>query len=66
MSAFNLGSRLALIVSSSKVASIADIAYLFDEGMLVDFEVAEIVKLVEALFADSPLRESTISHFVHA
>lgn len=39
----------------------ADIAYLFEVGALIDFEVEELVKLVRALFADTPLRANTIS-----
>ncbi|CCM02541.1 uncharacterized protein FIBRA_04643 [Fibroporia radiculosa] len=42
-------------------ASIADISYLFEEGALVDFEVDELVNLVRALFADTPLRTTTIN-----
>jgi len=42
-------------------ASIADISYLFEIGALVDFEVDELVSLVRALFADTPLRASTIN-----
>ncbi|RPD59040.1 hypothetical protein L226DRAFT_510672 [Lentinus tigrinus ALCF2SS1-7] len=42
-------------------ASIADISYLFEEGALVDFEIEELVKLVKALFADTPLRANTIT-----
>lgn len=42
-------------------ASIADISYLFDEGALIDFEVDELVKLVKALFADTPLRTNTMA-----
>lgn len=42
-------------------ASIADISYLFDEGALIDFEVNELVNLVRALFADTPLRTNTIA-----
>ncbi|CAL1714224.1 unnamed protein product [Somion occarium] len=42
-------------------ASIADISYLFEEGALVDFEIEELVKLVKALFADTPLRANTIN-----
>lgn len=42
-------------------ASIADISYLFQEGALVDFKVEELVKLVRALFADTPLRTNTIN-----
>ncbi|KAL5536950.1 YTM1_1 [Sanghuangporus sanghuang] len=42
-------------------ASIADISYLFDEGALIDFSVDELVSLVRALFADTPLRANTIA-----
>ncbi|KAL5492372.1 YTM1_3 [Sanghuangporus weigelae] len=42
-------------------ASIADISYLFDEGALIDFSVDELVRLVRALFADTPLRTNTIA-----
>ncbi|EGO22432.1 hypothetical protein SERLADRAFT_350499 [Serpula lacrymans var. lacrymans S7.9] len=42
-------------------ASMADITYLFEEGALVDFEVDELVKLVRALFADTPLRTTTVN-----
>ena len=38
----------------------ADITYLFEEGALVDFEIDELVKLVTALFSDTPLRADTI------
>lgn len=38
-----------------------DISYLFDEGALVDFKVEELVKLIRALFADTPLRTNTIN-----
>lgn len=38
-----------------------DLTYLFEEGALVDFEVEELVKLVRALFADTPLRTTTIN-----
>ncbi|KAG0709388.1 hypothetical protein DFH29DRAFT_888144 [Suillus ampliporus] len=41
-------------------ASMADLTYLFEEGALVDFEVDELVKLVRALFADTPLRTKTL------
>ncbi|EIN09514.1 hypothetical protein PUNSTDRAFT_112977 [Punctularia strigosozonata HHB-11173 SS5] len=41
-------------------ASLADVTYLFDQGALVDFKVDELVKLVKALFADTPLRANTI------
>ncbi|KXN87429.1 hypothetical protein AN958_08860 [Leucoagaricus sp. SymC.cos] len=40
-------------------ASMADISYLFEEGALVDFEIDELIRLVKALFADTPLRTST-------
>ncbi|KAK7686153.1 hypothetical protein QCA50_010373 [Cerrena zonata] len=42
-------------------ASIADISYLFEEKALVDFEIEELVKLVKALFADTPLRANAIN-----
>ncbi|TFY81371.1 hypothetical protein EWM64_g2646 [Hericium alpestre] len=42
-------------------ASLADISYLFEEGALVDFEVHELVKLVQALFADTPQRGNIIN-----
>lgn len=42
-------------------ASMADLTYLFDEGALVDFEIEELVKLVRALFADTPLRAKTLN-----
>lgn len=38
----------------------ADITYLFEEGALVDFEIDELIKLVTALFSDTPLRTETI------
>jgi centromere/kinetochore protein ZW10 len=41
-------------------ASMADITYLFEEGALVDFEIDELVKLVTALFSDTPLRAETV------
>lgn len=41
-------------------ASMVDINYLFEEGALVDFEIDELVKLVTALFSDTPLRAETI------
>ncbi|KAI9062498.1 hypothetical protein FKP32DRAFT_1666937 [Trametes sanguinea] len=47
-------------------ASIADISYLFEEGALVDFEIDELVKLVRALFADTPLRANTINRLLQA
>jgi protein transport protein DSL1/ZW10 len=39
----------------------ADITYLFEESALVDFEVDELVRLVQALFADTALRTTTIN-----
>ena len=39
----------------------ADLTYLFEEGALVDFDVEELVKLIRALFADTPLRANTIN-----
>jgi hypothetical protein len=42
-------------------ASMADISYLFEEGALVDFDVEELARLVRALFADTPLRATTIN-----
>ncbi|EMD39295.1 hypothetical protein CERSUDRAFT_112943 [Gelatoporia subvermispora B] len=45
-------------------ASIADISYLFEAGALVDFEIEELVKLVRALFADTPLRTNTVNKFL--
>ncbi|KAF7370529.1 Dsl1-C domain-containing protein [Mycena sanguinolenta] len=42
-------------------ASMVDISYLFDSGALVDFETDELVRLVRALFADTPLRTNTIN-----
>lgn len=38
----------------------ADITYLFETGALVDFSVDELVRLVQALFADTALRATTI------
>jgi centromere/kinetochore protein ZW10 len=45
-------------------ASIADISFLFDEGALVDFEIDELVALVQALFADTPLRTTATNKFL--
>ncbi|KZT67377.1 hypothetical protein DAEQUDRAFT_713635 [Daedalea quercina L-15889] len=45
-------------------ASMADITYLFEEGALVDFEIDELVRLVRALFADTPLRANAINKFL--
>ncbi|KZV94585.1 hypothetical protein EXIGLDRAFT_645072 [Exidia glandulosa HHB12029] len=42
-------------------ASLTDISYLFDEGALIDFETEELVKLIRALFADTPLRANAIT-----
>lgn len=42
-------------------ASLADISYLFDEGALIDFETHELIKLVRALFADTPQRANMIN-----
>ncbi|KIL69288.1 hypothetical protein M378DRAFT_157536 [Amanita muscaria Koide BX008] len=42
-------------------ASMADITYLFETGALVDFGVDELVRLVQALFADTTLRTNTIN-----
>ena len=39
----------------------ADISYLFDEGALVDFTIDELTRLVRALFADTPLRTTTLN-----
>ncbi|KAH9975969.1 hypothetical protein BGW80DRAFT_1295582 [Lactifluus volemus] len=41
-------------------ANLADISYLFDEGALIDYESQELVKLVRALFADTPQRANMI------
>ncbi|KZS94348.1 hypothetical protein SISNIDRAFT_484577 [Sistotremastrum niveocremeum HHB9708] len=45
------------------VASIADISYLFEQGMLVDYETDELVRLLRALFSETPLRANTIAKF---
>ena len=42
-------------------ASIVDIMYLFGEGALIDFTVDELVRLVRALFADTPVRTKAIA-----
>lgn len=52
---------LMTFITPLKEASIADISYLFDEGALIDFEVDELVKLIKALFAETPLRANTIA-----
>lgn len=41
-------------------ANLADISYLFEEGALIDYETQELVKLVRALFADTPQRANMI------
>jgi len=42
-------------------ASLADIRYLWKEGELsLEFQAAEVVELVQALFADSPHRKEAI------
>lgn len=46
-------------------ASMADLTYLFEEGALVDFEIDELVMLVKALFADTPLRTKTIDKIMN-
>jgi centromere/kinetochore protein ZW10 len=46
---------------SFQEASLADISYLFDEGTLIDFEKHELIKLVRALFADTPQRRNMIN-----
>ncbi|KAJ8095227.1 ribosome biogenesis protein ytm1 [Marasmius tenuissimus] len=45
-------------------ASLADITYLFESGALVDFQVDELVRLVKALFSDTPLRTNTINRLL--
>ena len=52
---------MLIIYSISQEASIADVSYLFDEGTLIDFTVDELVGLIRALFADTPLRSNTIA-----
>ncbi|TFK29696.1 hypothetical protein FA15DRAFT_663862 [Coprinopsis marcescibilis] len=47
-------------------ASLADVTYLFEEGALVDFDTDELVNLVKALFADTPLRTNTINQLLMA
>lgn len=37
-----------------------DLMYLLDEGHLSDFSSEELVKLVKALFSDSPTRQKNI------
>ncbi|KAG6381687.1 hypothetical protein JVT61DRAFT_288 [Boletus reticuloceps] len=46
-------------------ASMADLTYLFEEGALVDFEIDELVVLVKALFADTPLRTKTLDKIMN-
>lgn len=38
-----------------------DITYLLEAGSLVDFQPEELVRLVEALFADTALRTTLIN-----
>jgi len=52
--------RIGLNGFSLQEASLADISYLFDEGALVDYETQELIKLVRALFADTPQRTNMI------
>ncbi|VDC03459.1 unnamed protein product [Peniophora sp. CBMAI 1063] len=47
-------------------ASLADVDYLFNEGALVDFERDELVRLVRALFAESPARETLVARIQNA
>ncbi|KZV65179.1 hypothetical protein PENSPDRAFT_655986 [Peniophora sp. CONT] len=47
-------------------ASLADVDYLFNEGALVDFERDELVRLVRALFAESPARETLVARIQSA
>lgn len=56
--------NLTDLVLSTQEASIADISYLFEEGALVDFKIEELVNLVRALFADTPLRANTINRLM--
>ena len=58
------GIQSLMLGTVQQEASMADITYLFEEGALVDFELDELVKLVRALFADTPLRANTISKFL--
>lgn len=53
--------KAGILILSLQEASIADISYLFEEGALVDFKIEELVNLVRALFADTPLRTNTIN-----
>jgi centromere/kinetochore protein ZW10 len=41
--------------------SLADVSYLFEQGALIDFDVDELVRLVRALFADTPARSNALS-----
>lgn len=50
-----------ILLTYAQEASIADISYLFQEGALIDFDTEELIKLVRALFADTPLRTTTIN-----
>lgn len=42
-------------------ANLVDITYLFESGSLVDFQPAELSKLVQALFADSSKRSALLA-----
>jgi len=57
--------RLTFFLLSLQEASVADLTYLFEEGALVDFEIDELVVLVKALFADTPLRTKTIDKIMN-
>lgn len=37
---------------------------MFEQGHLVDYEIDELVRLLRALFAETPLRESTIQRIL--
>ncbi|WWC85501.1 uncharacterized protein L201_000365 [Kwoniella dendrophila CBS 6074] len=47
-------------ISEILQASLVDITYLIDSGSLIDFTSAELISLVEALFANSEKRDSVI------
>ncbi|KAF8659809.1 hypothetical protein AX16_001694 [Volvariella volvacea WC 439] len=42
-------------------ANLADITYLFEQGALIDFELEELVRIIKALFQDSPRRAEAIN-----
>ncbi|GJJ11250.1 hypothetical protein Clacol_005482 [Clathrus columnatus] len=54
----------SFIYAPGEKGSIADISYMFEQGHLVDYEIDELVRLLRALFAKTPLRESTITKFM--